>query len=108
MMRLHHEAGCVLELRLLPMFCSSLMMPLLVCLNNTSALFVMHAVPWPRVLSCAFASGCTESLMMMRSPYKDFPAFFEYLNAAIFGTDTVLSFFRSALVQTLYGKPSTG
>jgi hypothetical protein len=31
---------------------------------------------------------------LLRSPYKDFPAFFEYFNALIFGTDTVLSFFR--------------
>ena len=46
--------------------------------------------------------GRTEPRAPIRSPYKDFPAFFEYLNAAIFGTDTVLSFFRSALVNERY------
>ena len=36
-------------------------------------------------------------VVLPRSPYKDFPAFFEYFNAIIFGTDTVLSFFRCGL-----------
>ena len=36
---------------------------------------------------------------MLCSPYKDFPAFFEYFNALIFGTDTVLSFFRCGCFQ---------
>ena len=32
--------------------------------------------------------------MQCCSPYTDFPAWFEYIAAAVFGTDIVLSFFR--------------